>query len=92
MLAIDQYKQELLYELGDAQDKQEKYDDAFSAYSQANQINKIEFDRHSTQKSFDAIKSTYTENSLKQLKSSRNPSTQPVFIYGAGELIHITIQ
>jgi len=82
MLAIGQYKQELLYELGDVRDKLQRYDDAFSAYTQANLINKIEFNRQATQQSFSDIKSVYTANNLENLVSSGNSSELPVFIIG----------
>ena len=82
MAAIDQHRQELLYELGDVNDKQALYDEAFDAYSKANKINKFEFDREDTARSFEEIKKHFTSESLKSLATSCNQSIQPVFIIG----------
>ena len=82
MHAIDQYKQELLYELGNVLDKQQKYDEAFSAYQQANEINKETFDRKVITRSFDSLIQTYKKDSFTQLASSDNEDNTPVFIVG----------
>ena len=82
MYAIDQYKQELLYELGNVLDKQQKYDEAFSAYQQANAINKETFNRKSITDSFNKLIQTYKKEKITQLASSSNKDSTPVFIVG----------
>ena len=82
ILAIDQHRQEHLYELGFVLDKQSRYEEAFAAYSQANQINKFEFNQAETLKQFSDLKSFYTAHNLKNLASSENTSESPIFIVG----------
>ncbi len=80
--AINQYQQELLYELGNSLDKQEKYDDAFSAYEKANLINRDNFNREENKKYFESLQHTYKKDTLNLLPHSKNNDETPVFIVG----------
>ena len=82
MVAIDQHRQELLFELGDALDKQARYDEAFAVYTQANRINHLPFDRDDSQAYFNNIKNVYCNDTQRNLPASGNTSEQPVFIIG----------
>ena len=82
MVATDQNRQELLFELGDVLDKQARYDEAFAVYSKANQINHLLFDRNDSQTYFDNIKSIYCFDKQKNLANSGNHTEQPIFIIG----------
>ncbi len=75
-------EQALHFDLGDIYDKKLSYDDAFKEYSIANNMRPYQYNRGSTENSFNHIKSAFIQADQEHDIISNNQSKTPVFIVG----------